>query len=114
MSTNSTSTLWKHKSFKSKKYPLTRNKGQQILSFQTMGQGDDSSNSNKLVHCSFNQERSIVASANMIIIGKLSFRSIEHEGFFHLSVIQPEFKFLARNTIVKDCLSIYARKEVIE
>lgn len=111
ISTNGTSTLRKHL-FNCKKYPFNeRNKGQQTLSFQPMGRGECSSNSNKLVHWSFNQESSRIAFAKMIIIDELPFRFIEHEGFRHfMSVTQPEFKFVSRSTVVKDCFSIYMKE----
>lgn len=35
------------------------------------------------------------------------FRFIEREGFGHfMGVIQPEFKFVSRDTVLKDCVSI--------
>lgn len=47
----------------------------------------------------------------MIITDELPFRFIESEGFRHfMSVTQSELKFVSRNTVVKDCLSIYMQE----
>lgn len=91
VSTNGTSTLRKH-ILNCKKYPFNeRNKGQQSLSFQSTGRGEGSTN--KLLNWCFNQERSRIAFAKMIITDELPFRFIEREGFRHfMSVTQPEFK----------------------
>lgn len=108
VSTNGTSTLRKH-ILNCKKYPFNeRNKGQQSLSFQSTGR---EGSTNKLLNWCFNQERSRIAFAKMIITDELPFRFIEREGFRHfMSVTQPEFKFVSRNTVVKDCFSIYMQE----
>lgn len=62
----------------------------------------------KLKNFKFDQNRSRLGLAMMVIKHELSFFFVEYE-FFHIFVcnIQPTFNFISRNTLNSDVMKVY-------
>ncbi|CAK8564808.1 unnamed protein product [Lathyrus sativus] len=71
-------------------------------------ESEDDPNSVSLKLVDFNQERTRLTLAKMIIIDELPFKYVENEGFnMFMKEAQPRFKIPSRVTVARDCLCLY-------
>ncbi|CAK8538506.1 unnamed protein product [Lathyrus sativus] len=71
-------------------------------------ESEDDPNSVILKLVDFNQERTRLTLAKMIIIDELPFKYVENEGFnMFMKEAQPRFKIPSRVTVARDCLCLY-------
>ncbi|WOL16811.1 hypothetical protein Cni_G25599 [Canna indica] len=63
-------------------------------------------------HAEFNQGKSQVAFAKMIIVDELPFRFIKNQGFRDfMSEVQPRFKIPSCIIIARDCMELFKEEK---
>ncbi|CAL5207228.1 unnamed protein product [Lathyrus oleraceus] len=81
-------------------------KKQKTIAIEKESEGDPNSVCLKLGN--FNQERTRLELAKMIIIDELPFKYVENEGFnMFMKEAKPRFKIPSRVIVARDCLRLY-------
>ncbi|WJX61075.1 cellulase [Trifolium repens] len=105
-SSHGTSNMIKHLKVCLKNPNREVDKRQKTIAIGKESEDDPNSVSLKLVD--FNQERTRMALAKMVIIDELPFKYVENEGFkMFMSEAQPRFKIPSRVSVARDCLNLY-------
>nr|KAJ0220731.1 hypothetical protein LSAT_V11C200070700 [Lactuca sativa] len=111
---NGTSALLSHLTNVCKNSPLYKKtdlKRQSTLSFKPTNKG--ASGSGSLATHSFNQEKCRLALAKMCIKDNRPFSVVDDEGFREFVwELNPNFKFVSRWSVARDCLSIYEEEAI--
>lgn len=109
--THRTNNLLKHLKVCEKSPFREIDKKQRTLCFGKQSE-DDNTVSFKLVE--FNQEKTRIALAKMIIIDELPFKFVENQGFKDfMAEAQPRFKIPSRVTVARDCMLLYSLENYI-